>query len=1097
MDHKVFLLSTGYSLHSLIQKNAGLCAQFEFLGIDFRNEAQLTDRQQLIKQLGPALQDNRFVLIMDGAPQMNVREILAQGFHKPLRQDDKIYEDIKTCLQRQGRESDFDERETLIPKEALALSAPDCPQAGFVLFYPNTCVAYLPGEPQTALRLLANELYPRLLRNLYSGAVMEDIPICKDKLEVLQDYLARIKRRPKHFLALLGGSRENPVLRMIAIKAERSDSEKCCNSFLEDVVCECGKISLIPGIGRKGLDALDKYRRKKGIPTSVFSREGQDFDEFSQKLDAELPVNQQSQSVSIQNNFLSTSDLEDEMDDTDFPEDFFEEKRERTSSRRNNETSSSFNNYMMENDSFLEEEPFPPQEESRIAPVKKKEGTKTKRSPLIKILLVICIMVFSGSALYLGQYYWKSAQNKSTYESLREVYDRPTLIAPQGYPSGYDKDLAALWELNHDTVGWINIEGTQLDYPVMQTDDNQKYYRTNFEGKYSEHAVPFVDASVDLKAPSDNIIIYGHNIRADGQMFNILKNYKDIEFYKEHPTVKFHSVYHENEYKIFSVFYANTRSEHGKVFPYHEFIDGANKQEIQNYIDEVKVRSILDTGVDVKPSDELLTLSTCSYEFKDARYVVVARKLRFGEKANSDVEKAKVNPQPLYPDVWYQLFGGTKPEKTAKAEIPVENEIRTMKQETREPVLNVQEILSEEEVIPQELFKELDDKQAPPIPKIVSEPEPAVQKEPQQTIPQAQAASVSVQEESVKEEPKPKKEKPKKLKKEEPKEEKTEELPSEIPEKEELPKEPPVENDQKDAEQEKHQETNREDIWSGENEENTLPIPQPEQEAEQEPESFSFANAAQTLSVTYNGKKITDSASKIVGCIVSAEMGSSFEPEALKAQAVAAYTYVLYHNNKGTSPGVVMKDEVAPKVQNAVDSVIGQTICYNGAPINATYCASNAGRSNDAKTVWGSYFPYLVSVDSPGDTTLKAYGATKVFSEQEIADAIESYCNVDPYDYADPSNWFEDPQYVNGNYVDTISVCGQSVNGRDVREKMLHSKIASPAFTVSYENGDFVFTTYGYGHGVGMSQQGADYFAKQGWNYQQILTHYYSNTTIH
>ena len=79
--------------------------------------------------------------------------------------------------------------------------------------------------------------------------------------------------------------------------------------------------------------------------------------------------------------------------------------------------------------------------------------------------------------------------------------------------------------------------------------------------------------------------------------------------------------------------------------------------------DSVLVRSIINTGVDVKPSDELLTLSTCSYEFKDARYVVVARKVRFGESATVDTSGATMNPTPLYPDIWYQLFGGTKPDE--------------------------------------------------------------------------------------------------------------------------------------------------------------------------------------------------------------------------------------------------------------------------------------------------------------------------------------------------------------------------------------------------------------------------------------------------
>ena len=305
------------------------------------------------------------------------------------------------------------------------------------------------------------------------------------------------------------------------------------------------------------------------------------------------------------------------------------------------------------------------QEKARRRQEKKTaERDEPRGRPLIvKALLTVFVLVFAGSVSYLGYYYFKSAQNRSAYQTLRDVYDTPTLIAPAGYPSGYSKDFAALWELNPDTVGWISIDGTALDYPVVQTTDNTKYYRMNFEGEYSEHAVPFVDATDDLQKPSTNVIVYGHNIRTDGQMFNILKGYTDLSFYQEHPVIDFNSVYHDGQYKIISVFYTNTHAEHGKIFPYHEFIDAQDAQQTQDYIDSVLVRSIINTGVDVRSDDQLLTLSTCSYEFKDARFVVVARKVRKGESASVDTSAAVMNPNPLYPDVWYQLFGGTKPDE--------------------------------------------------------------------------------------------------------------------------------------------------------------------------------------------------------------------------------------------------------------------------------------------------------------------------------------------------------------------------------------------------------------------------------------------------
>ncbi len=258
----------------------------------------------------------------------------------------------------------------------------------------------------------------------------------------------------------------------------------------------------------------------------------------------------------------------------------------------------------------------------------------------------------------------------------------------------------------------------------------------------------------------------------------------------------------------------------------------------------------------------------------------------------------------------------------------------------------------------------------------------------------------------------------------------------------------------------------------------------------------SVSMGVNSLAVKINGKTVCSSAERIVGRMVEAEMGASFQEEALKAQAVAAYTYVRYHNQKGEIPSVAAKKEVSDKVADAVEDVIGQAIYYDNEYIDATYSASNAGRSMDAEHVWGTNLPYLLSVESPGDTTLKAYGATKTLSEQEVADAIEDFCGLDPYRYSAPENWFSNPEYINGLYVDSIDVCGQRMSGRKVREELLKFKINSSAFEVSYNGDSFTFTTYGYGHGVGMSQQGADYFAQQGWSYMDILNHYYSNVEV-
>ena len=620
MKYKILSLNAGYSLYSLLQNNPNLNAQFGLLGMDCRQEIAVMNSNQLIDQISRSVKDYRLILILDNAPELRAREILAQGFHKPLY--------CPTGVSGQ------------IPQDAVALTEQGLSQPGFVMLYSTCCIALIPGTGSAAVRMIVNQLYPLLLRQLFPGSVMVDVPLRAEQGQTAAEYLERVKKRNPDFLPMLGGTKESPVLRLIAMKETEKQSRSCCDSFLEDMVTECGNLTTVSGVGMRGTRAVQKRRQKEETTP--------DFTGRYSSTDCSLNDNPS------MNGYLLEQDvfLDDEDEDNALyeEEDFVPSPKSRR--QRKTEKKLEKQNRKMQN-------------------VSGGEAAAERRSPIISFLLVVFILIFIGSVGYLGYYYWKSAQNRTAYESLKDVYNQTTLIAPPGYPNGYDKDFAALWQINPDTVGWLSIDGTDLDYPVVQTTDNTKYYRTNFEGEYSEHAVPFVDAQVDLKKPSDNIIIYGHNIRTDGQMFNILKGYTELEFYQQHPVVEFDNVYHKGKYKIVSVFYANTLGQHGEIFPYHEFINAQSTEEKQAFIDDILIRSIINTGVDVRPSDELLTLSTCSYEFKDARYVVVARKVRKGESAEVDTSKAQMNPTPLYPDVWYQLFGGTKPDEAQlKANLP-------------------------------------------------------------------------------------------------------------------------------------------------------------------------------------------------------------------------------------------------------------------------------------------------------------------------------------------------------------------------------------------------------------------------------------------
>lgn len=236
---------------------------------------------------------------------------------------------------------------------------------------------------------------------------------------------------------------------------------------------------------------------------------------------------------------------------------------------------------------------------------------------------------------------------------------------------------------------------------------------------------------------------------------------------------------------------------------------------------------------------------------------------------------------------------------------------------------------------------------------------------------------------------------------------------------------------------------------------------------------------------------------QLVCMIVSTEMSPSFSKEALKAQAVAAYSYVKYHNVNGLVPSVLVKRDVPPEVTEAVNAVWGKCCYYNGNVAQTVYTASSAGTTASAVNVWGgNNVPYLTSVSTPFDIQSDPnYGVISTFSESYIKSALESSLGITLSD--DPSNWLTVTSRVDGNYVSGVNVDGQvTVSGRKIRESVLKYGIKSWCFDVSYADGEFTFVTYGYGHGVGMSQNGANILGKQGYTYDQILTYYFPGTTV-
>lgn len=179
-----------------------------------------------------------------------------------------------------------------------------------------------------------------------------------------------------------------------------------------------------------------------------------------------------------------------------------------------------------------------------------------------------------------------------------------------------------LYEDNPEMVGWLSIEDTVIDYPVMYTpDDPEKYLYKNFEGKFSYPGVPFVDYR--CKADSDNIIIHGHNM-PDGTMFNSLVSYEDKAYWQEHPIIRYDSLYEEREYEVVAAFYDRVYYTHETDFKFYNFIEAKNEADYNSSVEKLREKSIYDTGVVPEYGQQLIMLVTCTYQVDNGRFVVLA-----------------------------------------------------------------------------------------------------------------------------------------------------------------------------------------------------------------------------------------------------------------------------------------------------------------------------------------------------------------------------------------------------------------------------------------------------------------------------------------
>lgn len=248
---------------------------------------------------------------------------------------------------------------------------------------------------------------------------------------------------------------------------------------------------------------------------------------------------------------------------------------------------------------------------------------------------------------------------------------------------------------------------------------------------------------------------------------------------------------------------------------------------------------------------------------------------------------------------------------------------------------------------------------------------------------------------------------------------------------------------------------------------------------------------------------------------VAAEMPISWPDEALKAQAIAAHSYALYCRDHAAEPasgwlsvdpvrrqgyltdavlrsywGTAYEENYA-RLSALVDSVLTDVLYYGSAPAGASYFAISNGMTEASENVWGTALPYLVAVDSSTDLNADNYLYTVQFTAEQMQQALAGLGLLP--DPAAPASWFGEAALTPSGYVAALPVCGQSVTGPALRKAL---GLRSACFTVQYQEGSFLLTTKGYGHGVGLSQWGAKALAEQGQSAEEILAHYFPGTEL-
>ena len=254
------------------------------------------------------------------------------------------------------------------------------------------------------------------------------------------------------------------------------------------------------------------------------------------------------------------------------------------------------------------------------------------------IIAMVLVALIATSAYFILSHHFEAKRATDLYKKIADLAEKDTEPTDDKYPDDnngnsrwiHPKILSVsgyrtLKVKNSDMVGWVKIDGTRINYPVMHTPSKPDFYLYRaFDKSYSIYGCPYLQDNCDLDRPSDNFIIYGHHMN-DGSMFSDLVKYVSKDFYNSHKIIHFNTVSEKHDYEIIAAF--STSVDEGKGFRYYDFVNAYGSEDYDSFIKSVKKLSYYDTGKSAEFGNKLITLSTCEYTHSNGRMVVVAKQL--------------------------------------------------------------------------------------------------------------------------------------------------------------------------------------------------------------------------------------------------------------------------------------------------------------------------------------------------------------------------------------------------------------------------------------------------------------------------------------